>query len=96
MTNIIRATADDPLADGATASLAWGPDGGFPPKAYFPNPNGKEVPSLALEALDAREVGPQDGAEYSGSLGAPLILWADTDEVSGEKEPPAEAPDPPG
>jgi len=72
----IRATRDEPLADGKNFALDYGDDADFPPKAFIEVPNGRVLPEevrwpmvLCFQAYPPQ---PMMGAEY---IAGDVVFW---------------------
>lgn len=83
----VRAAAERPLADSAEHALDYGSPGGFPPKAYIANPDGKGLPEDLLDALQAVDYRMLPGAEHSPS---DLVYWLEpaADKTTDPESPP--------
>ena len=68
---LIRATRCEPLVDGVASAFAY-QHNDFPPKAYIKCPEGKDLPTDLMRALNATPIEDCIGAEYHPSE---IVMW---------------------
>lgn len=69
---LLRATREEPLADGVVDAMRFRHDG-FPPKAFIQMPGGRPVPGDVLDALNLAPLHACLGAEY---IPGEIIMWS--------------------